>query len=510
MSKKSVIGATSVGVVSSLLAFVGFVSCCGMPIVAGILSSIGIGATQLSFFVEYQPYFLLLSIVSLGFGFWSLYFRSSSSGCCGAKEESKSSCCSPKPSKPAESTSCCSSTPKPVAPVANCCTAKPDAAQFTFAPTASATPAPEKKCCSIKSALPHIILWVAALFVAKILFIDMESVLNPTPDTLPMIGAEGANNLAAVAGANQVDTGVNTLIETMQYFVFIVFKLILLFVGVTAIIEVIMMHIPKARLRKWLSGRGVWGNILATIFGSLTPFCACSTIPMTVGFLRAGVSFGSVMSFLISSPLLNPIIIGMLVALMGAKAAISYFAIAFVASVIFGYILEKIGGEKYVKPQYLNGAGGSIDGVLQEDARLKLSFGRKCIEGLKVGWSTLKPVMGYLLIGVAIGAAIYGYMPEKFILSIAGADNPFAVPIAAILGVPLYIRAETAIPIGIALMGKGMSIGAVIALIIGGAGMAIPEMTMMASIFKRKLVIAIAATIFLTATIGGYIFNLIM
>jgi uncharacterized membrane protein YraQ (UPF0718 family) len=114
----------------------------------------------------------------------------------------------------------------------------------------------------------------------------------------------------------------------------------------------------------------------------------------------------------------------------------------------------------------------------------------------------------YLLIGVALGAAIYGYMPEDFVLKVAGPDNSFAIPIAAIVGIPLYIRAETAIPIGVALMGKGMSIGAVIALVIGGAGMAIPEMSMLAGIFKPKLVGAIVAVIFLTAIVSGYLFNI--
>ena len=121
-----------------------------------------------------------------------------------------------------------------------------------------------------------------------------------------------------------------------------------------------------------------------------------------------------------------------------------------------------------------------------------------------------KYLSGKGLLGNALGAAIYGYMPEDFVLKIAGPDNPFAVPVAAVLGVPLYIRAETAIPIGIALMGKGMSIGAVIALIIGGAGMAIPEMSMLASIFKKRLVAMIVATIFLTAVIGGYLFNILL
>ena len=118
--------------------------------------------------------------------------------------------------------------------------------------------------------------------------------------------------------------------------------------------------------------------------------------------------------------------------------------------------------------------------------------------------------MGYLLVGVALGAGIYGYMPQDFVMKIAGPDNPFAIPVAAVLGIPLYIRAETAIPIGLALMGKGMSIGAVISLIIGGAGMVIPEMTMLASIFKKQLVAMIVLVIFLTAVVSGYLFNILL
>lgn len=125
-------------------------------------------------------------------------------------------------------------------------------------------------------------------------------------------------------------------------------------------------------------------------------------------------------------------------------------------------------------------------------------------------WGSLRPILGYLLIGVALGAGIYGYMPQDFVLKIAGPDNFFAIPVAAILGIPLYIRAETAIPIGVALMSKGMGIGTVIALVIGGAGMAIPEMTMLASIFRKKLVAMIVAVIFLTAVITGYLFNVLL
>lgn len=301
----------------------------------------------------------------------------------------------------------------------------------------------------------------------------------------------------------------NTFLDTLQYFALITLELIALFLLISAIVEIILMYIPQETIRKKLSGKGVTGNILGALFGSLTPFCACSTIPMTVGFLNAGVPFGSVMSFLISSPLLNPIIVGMLGVLVGVKAAVIYFVIAFFCSVVFGFILEKMGGTKYVKNVRIkqNCCGGVTEEVID---RRKLPFGRKVKLAFSAAWESLRPVMGYLLIGVAVGAVIYGYMPEEFVLKVAGSDNIFAVPVAAVLGVPLYIRAETAIPIGLALMGKGMSIGAVIALIIGGAGMAIPEITMLAGIFKKKLVIMIVTTIFLTAVVGGYLFNILL
>lgn len=301
----------------------------------------------------------------------------------------------------------------------------------------------------------------------------------------------------------------NTLIESLQYFVLITFELIALFMFISALVEIILMYIPEEKIRKKMSAAGMFGNIIAAGFGALTPFCACSTIPMTVGFLNAGVPFGSTMSFLIASPLQNPIIIGMLGAMVGIKAMVAYFIIAFLCSVIFGFVMEKIGAQKYVKNVRIkqsnccSGNNGKID-------KRSLPFKEKLKFAFSSAWNSLRPIMGYLLIGVALGAGIYGYMPQDFVLNIAGPDNPFAVPVAAVLGIPLYIRAETAIPIGVALMGKGLSIGAVISLVIGGAGMAIPEMTMLASIFKKKLVTMIVAVIFLTAVITGYLFNVLL
>lgn len=297
----------------------------------------------------------------------------------------------------------------------------------------------------------------------------------------------------------------NALIDTLGYFIFITAELITLFLLISMVVEIVLMYIPQDKIRQWLYGRGILGNIMAAGFGTLTPFCACSTIPMTVGFLNAGVPFGSSMSFLIASPLLNPIIIGMLGAMVGIKAMLAYFIIAFIASVLFGVALEKMGMQKYVKNVRLRN-----EQVTNNDNKKEWSLNRKLKEAFVLAWGSLRPILGYLLIGVALGAGIYGYMPQEFVLKIAGPDNMFAIPVAAVLGIPLYIRAETAIPIGVALMTKGMSIGTVIALVIGGAGMAIPEMTMLASIFRKNLVAMIVAVIFFTAVITGYLFNILL
>lgn len=301
----------------------------------------------------------------------------------------------------------------------------------------------------------------------------------------------------------------NTLLDTLWYFCYITVELVVLFIVITAIVEIILMYIPQEKISMKIEKAGFFGNVIAAGFGALTPFCACSTLPMTVGFLNAGVPFGATMSFLIASPLLNPIIIAMLGALVGIKAMLIYVAIAFLCAVFFGWGLQKVDAQKYVKNVRLKKQSccsadeSSID-------RKQLPWSQKIALALRAGWDTLRPIIWYLIIGVALGAVIYGYMPSDWVLKIAGPDNPFAVPVAAIIGVPLYIRAETAIPIGVALMSKGMSIGAVIALVIGGAGMAIPEMSMLASIFKKKLVAMIVAVIFLTAVISGYLFNILL
>lgn len=293
----------------------------------------------------------------------------------------------------------------------------------------------------------------------------------------------------------------NSFAVSLRFFGLIFTELTVLFLGISTLVGIILEYISDETLRRWLSRKGLWGNFLGAALGALTPFCSCSTIPMTLGLLRAGVPFGATMSFVLASPLLNPIILTMFLVLLGWKAAVVYGAVTFLAAVACGIVLEATGLAKDVRNVRVVGGSGERFVIPKFRGKFRRAFAG--------AWSDFRSVLVFLIIGVAIGAVIYGYLPGDFVAGIAGPQNPFAIPVAAVIGVPLYVRAETVIPIALALTQKGMSLGAVIALIIGGAGMSIPEMSMLASIFKARLVTIFVCMVFFTAVLAGFAFNLI-
>jgi len=297
----------------------------------------------------------------------------------------------------------------------------------------------------------------------------------------------------------------NTFTDTLGYFGFIFFELVLLFLSISTVVSLVLQYVSKERLNAYLSRKGPTGYLLAAALGSITPFCACSTVPLTLGLLEAGVAIGPIITFVLVSPLLNPIIVVMVGTLMGWKACLIYFVVCFFTALVGGWLMSILHAERFVRKLVVN-HGETCCGSAPKNA-ITTTFKEKLMKAFKTAYNDLMGVFIYLVIGTAIGSVIYGYIPQDWILSIAGKGNLFAIPVAALVGIPLYIRAETAIPIGLALAQKGMSLGTVIALIIGGAGMAIPEMSMLLSIFKARIVAAIVALVFLTAVIGGYAFD---
>ena len=301
-------------------------------------------------------------------------------------------------------------------------------------------------------------------------------------------------------------TAINDLFTAGQFFLVIAAELIILFIGISFLVGLIREYVPEEKIKAALKNRKYgMGNVLGAGFGALTPFCSCSTIPLLVGLLDVGIPFGIAYSFLIASPLLNPVIFFLLLALFGIVPTLIYTAIAFSIAVISGILLDRAGYAKYVKAVTLEKTAACD--CHTEDQSASSVHKARFIRSLGFAFTLFRQVVPYLILGAAIGAFIYGFVPDDLIIAVAGPENPLAIPIAAIIGVPMYIRAETIIPISAVLVGKGMGIGAVMALIIGGAGASIPEVTLLASIFEKRLVAAFVVTVLGVAILAGVIFQ---
>jgi uncharacterized membrane protein YraQ (UPF0718 family) len=287
-------------------------------------------------------------------------------------------------------------------------------------------------------------------------------------------------------------------------------ELVVLFVGISFLVGLLHAYIPEERIRQTLAGRGEGtSTVLGGVFGALTPFCSCSTIPILVGLLNAGIPFAACMAFLLTSPLLNPVILSLLAALIGPVPTAMYAVITFCAALVLATLLGRFGFARYVKEVTVEGMAAA-PACACEGGTFAERHGPRFSAALHFAVSLFRQVFPYLILGAAIGAFIYGFIPADLIVSVAGPDNPLAIPAAALIGIPMYIRAETIIPISAVLLQKGMGAGAVMALIIGGAGASIPEITLLSAIFERRLVAAFVVTVLGIAVLAGFAFGVIL
>lgn len=285
--------------------------------------------------------------------------------------------------------------------------------------------------------------------------------------------------------------------EILSQFFIIALELTALFVVISFAVNLLQAIVPYEKINKYLSGKNTFlGVVAALIFAFVTPFCSCSTIPVVVNLLNKKVRFGIVMVFLFASPLLDPIIITLMTAMLGVKVAVTYTIVTAVFSAIVGLLLEKLGFETAVKNVKMSG---------YHEGEMKFSFKDAARETLNL----MKTVYPYLLFGAAVGSVIHEAVPTEWITTYLGGDKWWLVPIAAVIGIPLYVRIETMIPLSKILIAKGMAFPPVMALMIGSVGASIPEVALLNSIFHKRLVFAFVASVITMATLSGFLFYII-
>lgn len=348
------------------------------------------------------------------------------------------------------------------------------------------------------------------------------------------------------------------LANAAQMFVQLFVELTLLFITISYLVALINQRLPAEKIQALLGARQGRGYLTAAGLGAVTPFCSCSTIPMLIGLLKARAGFGPTMTFLFTSPLLNPIVIALFIPVLGLKITLWYAALALSASIIAGVLLQRFGFERYIREEMLgrkaacsesscsttpeqpaSGTAGSEPASCcasepeqgaccpsepeQSSCCASEAADSGCCAPAPVktqssqwklawddSWGLFRTMMPYMVVAMLIGAAVHGFVPADFFTRVASADNPAAVPTAALVGIPLYIRVTALLPLVGPFVAKGVSVGAIIALVIGSGGASLPEAILLKRLFHWPLMLAFLGVIFSMAVIGGFSFNLFL
>ena len=282
------------------------------------------------------------------------------------------------------------------------------------------------------------------------------------------------------------------LISALGTFTILLVELLLLFLVISYAVALINRRFGPERLQSWMAGGAVPGQVKGLALGAITPFCSCSTIPMFVSMLKAGVA-----------PLLNPVIVGGIWLIFTWQVALSYAVIMVLLSLGAPWAWTALGMEDQLRKVKVKG-GHQLDGTPWRGIK------QETPAAIRQAWDDLRPMRLPMIIGVAIGAFIYGVVPEDRLGFMAGGNVWWLIPLAAVIGIPLYVRLETMLPVALALSGAGVAIGPIFAMMIGGAGASPPEISMLAAVFKPKLLATFVITILLAAMLAGYAMTIIL
>ncbi len=290
---------------------------------------------------------------------------------------------------------------------------------------------------------------------------------------------------------------------SINFFVYDSLKIILLLYVMIFAIGVLRTFLPQNRIKKWIGQRGIVGNFFASIFGAITPFCSCSSIPIFLSFLEAGIPLGVTFSFLITSPLINEYLVVLMLGFFGWKITVLYVASGMLIGVLSGVVLGKMRLEKYLVKDIISKQTGNNKEQTYERFSDRLKF------GFDEAVSIVKKIWIWVLVGVGIGALIHNYVPQEVIQSIVGKAGVFSVPIATILGVPMYGSCAAIVPIAVVLFQKGIPLGTALAFMMAIAALSLPEAIMLRRAIKLKLILIFFGVTALAIIFTGYIFNIL-
>jgi len=297
----------------------------------------------------------------------------------------------------------------------------------------------------------------------------------------------------------------NHFAASLNFFIFDTVKIVVLLLVVNYIMAIFRYYLPVEKIKKILTSRNWYGldYLLAALFGVVTPFCSCSSIPLFIGFVSAGIPLGVTFAFLITSPLVNEASLALFPALFGWKITIIYNVIGILIGVTGGIVIQKLRMEKYIEPSLLKFKSGKEI----EKKNSKVKFSKLVVIWWFEGWTITKSLIPYVLLGIGVGALIHGFIPANFFEHYLSSKQWWAVPVATLVGVPLYANSVGVIPIMEALVSKGVSLGTALAFMTATVTLSIPE----ALILKKAMKLPLLITFFGITTVGimilGYFFN---
>jgi uncharacterized membrane protein YraQ (UPF0718 family) len=298
--------------------------------------------------------------------------------------------------------------------------------------------------------------------------------------------------------------------DALNFFVYDTLKILILLFLITSVMGVVNSYFPVDKVRNFLSRNKLYGleYLFASAFGAITPFCSCSSVPLFIGFVKGGIPLGVTFAFLITSPLVNEVAIAMFVGIFGLKVTIIYVSSGIILGMLGGYVLGKLKLEKHLTP-WVQGviANAEREGEFEDE---KQTFIQRLPNIFKEAFGIIKGVFWYIIIGIAIGALMHGFIPTGFFEQYISEDNPLAVPLAVILGVPMYSNAAGVLPIIQVFVQKGIPIGTAIAFMMAVVGLSIPEAMLLKKVMTIKLIAIFFGVITFFITLSGYLFNIIL